>query len=75
MMAQEVTTRILINEKSKWYSELVAICNQGYSVSTATTIEQALDVMILMKPKKGIICVVNGADLLFKWKRNEQVWI
>ena len=63
---------VLINKNSKWYTELQEICSQGYKTRTVTTFGQNLDVMVQSRPKQ-IVCVINGADLLFEWKRTEQV--
>ena len=63
---------VLINNKSKWSKELQDISSQGWNTKMVDNFGQDLDVMIQCKPKQ-IVCVINGADLLFQWKRKEQV--
>ncbi len=63
---------LLLNKKSKYYSELESICVQGYKVISTSNFSHNLDVMIQCKPKQ-IICVINGSDLLFEWKRNKEL--
>lgn len=63
---------MLINNKSKWSKELQDISSQGWNTKMVDNFGQDLDVMIQCKPKQ-IVCVINGADLLFQWKRKEQV--
>ena len=63
---------VLINNKSKWSEELRDISTQGWNTKMVDNFDQDLDVMIQCKPKQ-IVCVVNGADLLFEWKRKQQV--
>lgn len=71
MSSSSNTLNILINSKSKWYKELFEICSQGYSVKGNSTFPVNIDVMIQCRPKQ-IVCIINGRDLLFEWKRNKQ---
>eukprot|EP01083_Nonionella_stella_P004124 11879_1 len=63
---------LLINKKSKWFSELNEICREGYNTKSTTNFDRKLDVMIQTKPKQ-VVCVINGADLMFVWKRKEEI--
>ena len=70
--SKPINRNLLINTKSKWYTELFEICSQGYSVRGNSTFPVNLDVMIQCKPKQ-IVCLINGCDLLFEWKRKQQI--
>ena len=63
---------LLINKQSKWHKELTELCSQGYNTISVSNFNQNLDVMIQSKPKQ-IVSVLNGADLLFEWKRNDEI--
>ena len=63
---------VIINSKSKWCNELYDICRQGYQTKTTSNFIQDIDVIINCKPKQ-IICLINGCDLCFQWKRKQQV--